>query len=486
MDLPWNLPRLGSGRRRSVGERREHPHRGRPLPDQVPRRAARRPVAPVGEVQHAHVRGHLVAPLVRPRPVVGEVHAVAPQPGAAAAAIHRDAQRRALPQEQRAPAQDAAAALAVHLRPPGKVPCISGGGAGAGLPLEELDVGRRVLDAFRQRLPGVPRVRRAADPVHLEQVPRRELHEVPAARRRHGARACRAAARRRDLPGRRRRRVHVPRLDAPRGVHRVHRSPLRRPISDGRANGVDPAARGRVEQSPLRVPCPGDGEAGQGLADEQHGVAAPGPRRRSPPRRGHDDGLLVDLVPEPVRRERLRRDQFAAVVGEAAPEVVARDAAVRAAAGVDERERGDGWQMDLRAGDRVQELQLRAGVGGDEPPVGRRADAETVRGGGRRLPDGVRPALRQAQEPRLRELGVAAATAAPPRGRVEGEHEPRGQRRGAARSAGGRLPRGTDGGEAEAVRHGEAAEDGLEEVAREVRPARRPPAGGGELAHGWH
>jgi hypothetical protein len=71
-------------------------------------------------------------------------------------------------------------------------------------------------------------------------------------------------------------------------------------------------------------------------------------------------------------------------------------------------------------------------VGGDEPPIGRRADADAVRGCGRRLAHGVRPALRQAQE-----LGIAAATApprAPARGRVDREH---------AMSHGGRRPTAT-------------------------------------------
>jgi len=69
--------------------------------------------------------------------------------------------------------------------------------------------------------------------------------------------------------------------------------------------------------------------------------------------------------------------------------------AVRATACVDERERGGGQEADLRARDWVQEVQLRAGVGGDEPPVRRRANSEAVVGGRRRLTDRVRAALRQ-------------------------------------------------------------------------------------------
>ena len=132
------------GADQSAGQRREHPNRGRPLPQQVPGGAARRPVAPVGDVQHAHVRRHLVAPVVRPRPVVGEVDAVSPHPGAPPGIVRRDAQRRALPEEQRAPAQDAV--LAVRPRPL----------AGGGRPLEELDAGGGVLYVLRPGLQPPP------------------------------------------------------------------------------------------------------------------------------------------------------------------------------------------------------------------------------------------------------------------------------------------------------------------------------------------
>jgi hypothetical protein len=45
------------------------------------------------------------------------------------------------------------------------------------------------------------------------------------------------------------------------------------------------------------------------------------------------------------------------------------------------------------------------------------------------------------------------------------------------------LPGGADGGEAEAVRHGEATEDGLQEVAGEVGLPRPHPL---QLAHRSH
>jgi hypothetical protein len=64
----------------------------------------------------------------------------------------------------------------------------------------------------------------------------------------------------------------------------------------------------------------------------------------------------------------------------------------------------------------------------------------------------------------LHEVGITATTAtprAPACLRVEGEHEPRRQRR-AACGGRGRLPRGADGREAESVQHGEAGEDELE------------------------
>jgi hypothetical protein len=156
-------------------------------------------------------------------------------------------------QEQRAPSQDA--------RP--------------WRPLESLDAGGRVLDVLRPGLPAVPRPEPGAPGAGAPaRAPRGTCGTA-----RHGARTGRAPARSPWMapvppPSSWARGVHVPCLDAARSVHRVdHLTPP--PVGSGRAHGADPAPPRRVEQSPLRVPCSGDGETRQQLADEQHGVAGP-------------------------------------------------------------------------------------------------------------------------------------------------------------------------------------------------------------------
>lgn len=130
-------------------------------------------------------------------------------------------------------------------------------------------------------------------------------------------------------------------------------------------------------------------------------------------------------------------------------------------------EGADGGELDLRSGDRIQQVDPTGVGGGDDPPVAG-ADAEAAVDGGLRDGDRVLPAAARSGEGE--EVGDGLV------GGGGGEHEPGGLagRGGAEASglAGDGAPEGADGGEAEEVGDGEVGGDLKEDLGGEIAPVR--------------